>query len=67
MKSNLLKAKMTERGFSQRALASKMKISPTTLNLKLAGKRPFSLDEAEKICVVLGINDPLDKVKIFLP
>ena len=67
MKSNLLKAKMTEIGFTQRSLASKIKMSPTTLNLKLAGKRPFSLDEVERICDALGICDPLDKVKIFLP
>ena len=67
MKSNLLKAKMAEAGFSQRSLASKIIMSPTTLNLKLAGKRPFSLDEVEKICDALGISDPLEKVKIFLP
>ena len=66
MKTNLLKAKMTESGFTQRSLAAEMNMSPTTLNLKLSGKRAFDLNEVDKLCNVLGISVPQDKVNIFL-
>lgn len=67
MQSNLLRAKMTEAGYTQRSLASELKMSPTTLNLTLSGKRAIRLDEAEKICTILDISDPQEKIRIFLP
>lgn len=67
MQSNLLRAKMTEAGYTQRSLASELKMSPTTLNLTLSGKRKFRLDEAEKICAILSISDPQEKIRIFFP
>lgn len=67
MQANLLRAKMTEAGYTQRSLASKLKMSTTTLNLTLSGKRKIRLDEAEKLCSILGISDPQEKIRIFLP
>lgn len=66
MQTNLLRAKMTEAGYTQRSLASELKMSTTTLNLTLSGKRKIRLDEVDKLCVILGINDPKEKVRIFL-
>lgn len=66
MKANLLKAKMVEAGYTQRSLASEMNMSPTTLNLKLSGRRALDIREVEMLCDILGIHEPADKVNIFL-
>ena len=66
MQSNLIKARMIETGYPQRTLAAKLKMSTTSLNLKLAGKRAFDINEVLSLCEVLGINSPEEKVSIFL-
>ena len=66
MQSNLIKARMIETGYTQRTLAAKLKMSTTSLNLKLAGKRAFDINEVLSLCEVLGINSPEEKVSIFL-
>lgn len=66
MQANLIKARMVEAGYTQRSLAAKLKMSTTSLNLKLAGRRAFDIAEVQKLCEVLGISDPEDKVNIFL-
>ena len=66
MLANRLKGKIVEAGFTQRALAAKMGMTKNTLNNKVNGKTPFNLDEAEKLCVILGIHDDAEKAQIFL-
>lgn len=66
MLPNKLKGKIMEAGYSQRSLAMKLGMSKNTLNSKVNGKIPFNTNEIEKICVVLGIDDPLEKASIFL-
>lgn len=51
-----LKGLMKEKRITQAYLAKKLNIKPCTLNQKLNGRRIFSLDEAEVIADVLGIE-----------
>ncbi|MBU3226771.1 helix-turn-helix transcriptional regulator [Clostridium algidicarnis] len=60
MQINKLKAKMTERGYTQKRLASNMGISIQTLNSKINGKATFSLDEAVLLTKILSIENPLE-------
>ncbi len=66
MQTNLLKARMVEAGYTQRSLAAEMNMSTSSLNLKLAGRRSFDLNEVQALCTILGISAPEDKVNIFL-
>lgn len=51
-----LKGLMREKRITQSKLAEKLGINPCTVNQKLNGKRDMSLDEAEIIADVLGID-----------
>lgn len=54
--TNKLKGLMKEKQITQAELAEKLGIKPCTVNQKLNGKRVLSLDEAEAIAEVLGID-----------
>lgn len=60
----LLREKIDERGIKLGFVASKMGISRQSLYRKLIGERPFSLNEAQSICAVLGLEDA-DRDRIF--
>lgn len=66
MKTNKLKGKIIESGYSQRSLAEEIGISANTLNSKVNGKVPFTTNEAAIICEKLGIVDDSERVSIFL-
>jgi len=51
-----LKGLMREKRVTQSELAKKIGIKPCTFNQKLNGKRNMSLEEAEVIAEVLGID-----------
>jgi len=51
-----LKGRIAELGTSQQALAHAMGMSQCTLSQKINGKRPFFLDEAEKLALLLNIQ-----------
>ena len=51
-----LKGLMREKRVTQSELAEKIGIKPCTFNQKLNGKRNMSLEEAEVIAEVLGID-----------
>ena len=61
-----LKAAITEAGYTQATLAQKLNISPNTLSFKICGKAKFDIDEATRICELLGIVDSRKKAEIFL-
>lgn len=67
IRTNLLKAKMVENGLTQRSLARDMGISKNTMNLKINGISPFTVDELQKMCALLGLESPEEKCAIFLP
>lgn len=56
VKSNLLKAKMTEKGYTQKSLASAIGISAASLNYKINNIREFKVSEMRKICDLLEIG-----------
>ena len=64
--SKRLRARMLEAGFSQRTLASEIKMSVNTLNRKINNKRSFNCDEVDAICEALHIDDPEEMANIFL-
>lgn len=66
MKSNKLKARMVEKGYSQRSLADELGMNKNTLNNKLNGKYEFLFSEAVKVCRLLEITDPATALEIFL-
>lgn len=63
---NLLKGLIVSKGYSQRTLAPVVGISINALCSKINGRSEFTVDEADRICKVLGITDPSDKCSIFL-
>ena len=63
---NRLRAAIVREGHTQRTLAEKVGVSVNTISAKLNRRIPFNTDEIEKICEVLSITDPAEKVQIFL-
>lgn len=55
--SNLLRAKIIEKGFTQTEIATKLGISAQSLNYKINNKREFKASEIEKLCGILGIKN----------
>ena len=51
------KKTLLEKGVSQNKLATLLNVSPKTLCEKINGKKRFYVDEAFKICDILGIED----------
>ncbi len=64
MNANLLRARMVERGQTQKSTARAVGMSENSLCRKLAGKREFTLGEVSRLCNFLAIEDP---GAIFLP
>lgn len=58
MNVNRLRAKITERGETQKSVAAALGISENSLSRKLNGSREFKLSEALKICGFLHIENP---------
>ncbi len=61
-----LRAAIIEAGYTQQTLAEKLKMSPNTLSFKITGKSNFDIEEATRICDLLGIKDGAQKAAIFL-
>ena len=65
MNTNLLKAKMVLAGKTQKDLAVALSKTESSISAKFTGKSPLYIDEAEKICALLNINDPKEKRRNF--
>lgn len=52
-----IKGRMAELGITQRVLAEALNLSQSTVSLKLKGRRPMLLGEAERIAEKLSIDD----------
>lgn len=53
-------------GYSQRSLAKAIHMDKNTLNNKIHGRSPMTLDDVDKICSELGITSMEQKAHIFL-
>lgn len=60
MQANKLKSYMALRGETIKSLAATIGIASKTLSEKINGKSDFTLNEAEKLIQILGIDDPAD-------
>jgi DNA-binding Xre family transcriptional regulator len=63
--TNLLKAKITEKGLNQTKLANILGLSAKGLSEKITNKRKFTADEAGLICDILDIENA--KPYFFIP
>lgn len=63
----LLQGKIVAAGMTQKTLSTAVGVSRSNMNAKMNGHFPFTVDEVVRICDVLGIVDPVEKVTIFLP
>ncbi len=66
LNKNLFLSKMVAKGYSQKTLAVEMGVSNNTLNSKINGKGCFDTEQIDKLCVLLDIETPQEKVDIFL-
>lgn len=58
MNANLLRAKMAEKGETQKSVAKAMGISEVSLSRKIKGIREFRLSEVLSLCDLLCIDNP---------
>lgn len=66
MNKNELRAKIVQNGMKMDDVAAKLGISRQTLYFKMRGKSEFLLSEVVQLCDMLHIDQPDEKVKIFL-
>ena len=66
MKVNLLRGKMVANGYTVETAAKCLGMSRNTLSSKINGKSEFNVDEVIRLCELLHIDDPAQKVEIFL-
>lgn len=58
VKTNKVKARIVELGFTYNMVAKDLDIDQTTLSLKLSNRRRIYLDEVAKLCRILDICTP---------
>lgn len=66
MNARRLAAVLVENGLTQKEAAKRIGLSANSFSARMAGKRPFNTDEVQKLCKLLRIEAPQDKVEIFL-
>jgi transcriptional regulator with XRE-family HTH domain len=55
-----IKGRMAELKKSQRKVAQELGLSTRSYNLKINGKRPFTIPEAEKLITILNLSNPAE-------
>lgn len=55
LNGNKIKGRMKELGIVQADVAKRLNLAEATISLKLSGKRPMDLDEAQQLAEMLGI------------
>lgn len=66
LNKNFLLSRMVAKGYNQRSLSVAMNLSKNTLNAKVNGKECLDTEQIDRLCVLLEINTPQEKVDIFL-
>lgn len=56
-----IKKKIEEKGISQYEIARMLNCAQSTISLKINNKRPFFLDEAWELAIILGIENEFCK------
>ena len=52
-----IKARMKELGLTQADVGDKLGLAPATVSQKINGSRPMTVEEADKLAVILSISD----------
>lgn len=60
-----LKSQMVRHGDNQKDLAEVLGVTPTTMSMKLQGKAPFKLHEANLIAERYGLDDEQVRLIFF--
>ena len=63
----ILQAQMAIRGMTRQVLAEQIRISYVSMNRKMAGLTPFTLDEAVRIKKALGTETALEELFVSAP
>ena len=63
----LLLSKLVAAGETQATISEKLGVNRSTFNRCVNGKGSFDVEQAKRLCALLGITDAAEKVKIFLP
>lgn len=66
MNTNLLRGKIVASGLTQYKLAELLHMSKNTLSNKVQGHTSFTLEEVNRLCELLHIDDNTEKAEIFL-
>ena len=66
LNANLLKAAIVKEGYTQGEFAKKIGISTNTLSSRMTGQTPFNVDEIDKACEVLRLDNSEEICAIFL-
>ena len=66
MKVNVIRSKMALLGKSQKQIAEMLGISRNTMSSRMTGHSSFTLEEVEKLCEILRIEDVDEQRYIFL-
>ena len=66
MKVNVIRSRMALLEKSQGEIAKLMGISKNTMSSRMKGRSSFTLEEVEKLCEILKIDDSEEKMDIFL-
>jgi hypothetical protein len=61
----LLEEKITQSGLKKSYIAKAIGLTPTGLSLKIRNTNEFKASEIEKMCILLGIDDPKERCAIF--
>lgn len=66
LNKNLLRAAIVKEGFTQGEFAKLIGISNNTLISRLSGQTPFNVDEIDKACEILHLDNCEEICAIFL-
>ena len=69
--ANKLRSRMVLAGYTQKTLVDELRskgftMTENTLSAKMNGRSQFYVEDAQAICEILGIDNPDDRVDIFL-
>ena len=67
MNRNKLMGKIIADGYTQGEFAKMLHINRSTLSKKMNGKSSFTLEEAFRVCEILGVTSGEEMSSIFLP
>lgn len=63
---NLLRGKIAAKGLHQVDVAKAIEVSENTFSARMQGRGSFTLEQVQRICEFLGIENPEEKCDIFL-